>query len=353
MTGILFLSHTHASGPFRVGSHHYAATLARSGADVVHLSTPVSLAHRATGRVDSTTAAALPTRPTRDEAGVLHVVPRTMLPRPYGPFRVDRALAHLGLPTRYDAVFIDQPLLWDASVRALSATLVYRPTDLYPDGVKATLQREIVAAADGVVATSDEVLSALGPLTVPTIVLANGVDVDHFATAGDEPRPPLCVYVGALDARFDWGQLGAWARAYPDVRFAIAGPDAAPPAALPGNVDLLGPVDYSSLPALLQTARIGLLPLSEDPLNTGRSPMKLHEYLASGLTVVARETPVLRADGAIGVFTYSDPTTAAAALVAALAAPSPNQGGIAAAAEASWEAKTRALTTFVRELHGA
>ncbi len=45
---ILFLSHTHAFGPFRVGSHHYARTLARGGAEVVHLSTPLSPAHRAT-----------------------------------------------------------------------------------------------------------------------------------------------------------------------------------------------------------------------------------------------------------------------------------------------------------------
>ena len=43
---ILFLSHSHPFGAFRVGSHHYARVLSERGADVVHLSTPISLIHR-------------------------------------------------------------------------------------------------------------------------------------------------------------------------------------------------------------------------------------------------------------------------------------------------------------------
>ena len=42
---ILFVSHTDPFGPFRIGSHHLAAALARAGHDVTHLSTPISVAH--------------------------------------------------------------------------------------------------------------------------------------------------------------------------------------------------------------------------------------------------------------------------------------------------------------------
>ncbi|MCC9055269.1 glycosyltransferase [Microbacterium sp. F2E] len=349
---ILFLSHTHAFGPFRVGSHHYARTLARSGADVVHLSTPISLAHRLTGRVSRTESAALPKGPYRDADGVAHLVPRTTLPRPYGPFRVARELGRWGLATTFDAVLIDQPLLWDASVRPLAPRLVYRPTDLYPDGVKAGLQQRIIAASDGIIATSAEVLRALGEVSAPALMLPNGVDAARFGDSGFAARPDRAVYVGALDGRFDWARVIAWARTHPHVTFAIAGPSASPPASLPSNVEVLGPVAYDALPTLLHGARVGLLPLSDDPLNAGRSPMKLYEYLAAGLAVVARSTPVLGADEATGVFTYTGPADADAALERTLAHSSPNVAGVARAAEESWEAKTAALVGFVEGLRG-
>lgn len=344
---ILFLSHSHAMGPFRVGSHHYARTLAQRGADVVHLSTPVSLAHRVTGRVSRADDAVIPRGP-HVEAGVAHLIPRTTFPRPFGPFRVANELHRHGIRPEFDAVLIDQPLLWDETVRSLTPRLVYRPTDLYPDGVKAQQQRLIVAAADGVVATSTEVLHGLGSVTVPSLVLENGVDAAHFAPPPVEtgPRPAVCAYVGALDDRFDWAQLAAWARANPGARFAIAGPVADPPVTLPENVALLGPIAYEAVPALLHGARVGLLPLSDNPLNAGRSPMKLYEYLSAGLAVVSRETPVIHADEGSGVFTYGG-LDGGAALERALRHPSPNTAGIRRAAAESWDAKTDALERFV------
>jgi glycosyltransferase involved in cell wall biosynthesis len=67
------------------------------------------------------------------------------------------------------------------------------------------------------------------------------------------------------------------------------------PAALKGirNLVLLGPRSYDLIPAFLQHADIGLLPLTSHPANAGRSPMKLYEYGAAGLYVVATATPEL------------------------------------------------------------
>lgn len=349
---ILFLSHSHPFGPFRVGSHHYARVLSQRRADVVHLSTPISLAHRVTGRVDRGDLAAVPRRPQRDADGVLHIVPRTALPAQLGAPTVGRMLRHEGIAAGFDAVLIDQPLLWDDSVRSLGRTLIYRPTDLYPDGLKHGLQERIVDAADGVVATSDEVLRGLGALRVPSLVLSNGADVGRFASpaGADSARDARCVYVGALDDRFDWERVVAWARARPDARFVIAGPDARPPHPVPANVEILGAVPYDEVPALLHTARVGLLPLSDNPLNAGRSPMKLYEYLAAGLAVVARETPGIRERSEVGIEVYTDDTDADAALERALRHPSPNLAGARVATEESWERKTDALEDFLRSV---
>src|SRR5690606_19087350 len=167
-----------------------------------------------------------------------------------------------------------------------------------------------------------------------------------------QTRPPVCVYVGALDARFDWTQLVTWARARPDVRFVVAGPSPESPPDLPGNIDVIGPVPYSAVPNLLHDARVGMLPLSDDPLNAGRSPMKLYEYLAAGLAVVARETPVLRTDESAGTFTYSGGEGSEDALARALAHPSPNTAGVQRAARESWGGKAERLAAFVRGLPG-
>jgi teichuronic acid biosynthesis glycosyltransferase TuaH len=78
--------------------------------------------------------------------------------------------------------------------------------------------------------------------------------------------------------------------------------------------------------------------------------MKLYEYLAAGLAVVARETPVIRSDEDAGVFTYSGRDDADAALERALQHASPNSAGIQRAAAESWSAKTDALVTFLGEL---
>ncbi|MEX0161032.1 MULTISPECIES: glycosyltransferase [unclassified Microbacterium] len=351
---ILFLSHSHPFGAFRVGSHHYSRVLAARGAEVVHLSTPISLLHRVTGRVDRQHLAIVPRRARRDDDGVLQVVPRTTMPAPLGAPTVARMLQREGISAAFDAVLIDQPLLWDGSVRSLSNLVIYRPTDLYPDGLKHALQRRILDEVDGVIATSDEVLRGLGTLRVPSRVLENGAEVARFAPSAAEgtPRAARCVYVGALDSRFDWERVEAWARARPDVGFVIAGPDARPPRPLPSNVDIVGPVAYTEVPALLHTARVGLLPLSDSPLNAGRSPMKLYEYLAAGLAVVARETPGIRAASDLGIEVYTDDSGADAALERALAQTSPNRAGADAASAASWERKTDSLEDFLRSIRG-
>lgn len=349
---VLFLSHSHAFGAFRVGSHHYARELARAGADVVHLSTPISRLHRLLGRVSAETESAVPRGPRVDAYGVTHLVPRTVLPIPAGRFSVADELRRHGLDPAFDAVLIDQPLLWDASVLPLAPRLIYRPTDVYPTGLKNRMQLAVRNEADGVVATSDVVLRELGSFPRPCCVIGNGVDVSHFTQPATQSgtRPPVCVYAGALDSRFDWQQVRSWAHAHPAIRFIVAGPSPQPVASLPSNVELLGAVAYDALPALLHGARVGLLPLSDDPLNSGRSPMKLHEYLAAGLSVVSRATPVIRPDAAAGVFTYDDEAEAETALERALTSGSPNASGARVAAEESWQRKAEQLAAFIDDL---
>ncbi|MBF4566499.1 glycosyltransferase [Plantibacter sp. VKM Ac-2876] len=344
---IAFVSHTDTSGTFRVGSHHLARELARFGHRVLHLSTPVSLVHRVLRRGE----------PTRDEAsrrgivtdadGVMHLVPRTLLPAGIGPLSFAPIFTRAFGTSSIDLVFVDQPTLWSNELRRLATTVVYRPTDLYEHGVKARFQRAAVAAADRVVATSGAVLTALGvPASTPSLVLPNGVELERFILTEDDVREDRAVYIGALDDRFDWNAVREMALRLPEWTFDIFGPGQAAPEPLPANVLLRGPVSYDDIPLILRRARIGLLPLSDAPVNRGRSPMKLYEYLASGLAVVTRETDVLTDDPDTGVVSYGRSRSAADAIQVATASASPNLPGSAAAAAAGWSEKARTLLGF-------
>jgi len=156
-------------------------------------------------------------------------------------------------------------------------------------------------------ATSEPVAAHLTRLSKRRVsVVTNGVEFDHFAQpregnltailTGAGNRASRAVYVGAFDGRFGESTLLTAVRALCDATFVLIGPGSKELAqrwALP-NVLGLGPQPYEALPGILSECSVGLLPMSSAPENAGRSPMKLYEYLAAGLTVAATSTEELR-----------------------------------------------------------
>jgi hypothetical protein len=134
------------------------------------------------------------------------------------------------------------------------------------------------------------------------------------------------------------------ARSAPEAIIDVFGPVTNRPAALPANVLLGGPVEYAELPKILARYRVGLLPMNDEPTNSGRSPMKLYEYLASGLNVVTRATGPITATGLDDVHTYVNQVSAEAAYRRALHA-APTGDGAAAAARMDWSARARLVLT--------
>lgn len=346
----LFLSHTDAFGEFRVGSHHLSRELAAEGHSVAHVTTPVSWMHLAARRGSRRKFALSVDGLLVDSYGVKHLTGRTPLPAGVASYSVIGALERLLGPVEVGVALVDQPLLWSNELIARCELVVYRPTDMYPSGLKRRWQQRALAQADAVVTTSGKVLAELG-LTrdIPTLVLPNGVDTSLYPLPEDLPdeaRPQVAAYVGALDDRFAWSDVEMLGERFPTWMFDLYGPGGHRPG-LPENVRCHGPVDPSTVPSVLTGARVGLLPLSRDPVNAGRSPMKLYEYLASGLQVVVTATPVLRSDPEAGVWCYSVTDGPLAAFESAASAASPNLIGARVAQGHSWHEKACTLMRFL------
>lgn len=358
---IVFLSHTAPSGVFRVGSHHLSREIARLGHDVAHVATPVSLAHVPKARNDEDVRARLRSAraPHTDADGVWQVVP--LVPAPLGSVTTAanelqlrataslrrRRLAHF---RDADIVFVDQPLLGAAVADFPSATIIYRPTDAHHEPRARAAEVRLLEHAHGISATSastlEQVTAGTG-WTGPSTVVQNGVEFDRFAAAGDAHPRSGVVYLGALDARFDWALVDELARALPEVAFTIAGPrpSAIPP--VPSNVSLVGGVPYAQAPTLLARHAVGILPLSDHPGNAGRSPMKYYEYLAAGLSVVARSSDELRRRADANVRLYDDVPAAVRAVSEALTADDDARSAGRRAAEGmGWGDRATRLLSF-------
>ena len=83
------------------------------------------------------------------------------------------------------------------------------------------------------------------------------------------------------------------------------------------NVHLVGARPHDALPAVLRGADAGIIPYASNQLTGSIFPMKVYEYLAAGLPVVATALPAL--EGVQRVTRVRDAAGMAAALDSALA----------------------------------
>lgn len=299
----------------------------------------------------------------------LHVVSPPMLPwmRPAALRRanrlsvralVERAALRLGL--RDPVVLTTVPNGVDGAGLAGSRTLVYYCVDDFTSwpGVDpvaaASLERELLAACDLVLATSDRLAETRRGRRGPTELLPHGVDLELLARSRDPATAPLAGvrrgrpvlgYLGLLDARLDVDLVAAVARARPQWDWVFVGPtDAAPDARLRlPNVRLAPAVPYARVPEALAAFDVAVLPYVRTELTRAINPLKLREYLASGLPVVATSLPeVARFAPEVGLADTVDDFVAA--VEAALAGPRDRlDARRAALASEGWDARAARL----------
>ncbi len=256
--------------------------------------------------------------PTRDLD--LHVVSPPMAPwmRPAALRALNRASVRAVVTRAAERLGLRDPIVLttvpngvDGAGLAGSRTLVYYCVDDFTawpgvDPVAAsTMERELLDAADLVVATSERLAETRRCRRGPTELLPHGVDVEHLARASEpDTRPldgvrrgrPVLGYLGLLDARLDVELVASVAKMRPDWDVVFVGPaDTAPDARLElPNVRRVPAVPYARLPEALAAFDVAVLPYVRSELTRAINPLKLREYLASGRPVVATSLPEVR-----------------------------------------------------------
>lgn len=365
--------------PIQLSAHHFARHLVRRGHRVCFLATPVSPLHRLMMRGD----AGLERKTASWRAGgvldldgrLLAYAPNALLPPSRMPGLrsayvlenwprwtsppLAKALAAHGF-SKPDMMVLDTPVLAPVWRALGSPRLVYRVADLNSDHpnvsdalrsgeAKIARQAELVIYTSGMLAPYVAQIGARD-----SICVLNGVDCAHFKAARPEPDDlaaiphPRAVYVGTIAEWFDAALLGDLARRLPNVSFVLIGPLVGNAPALPGlpNVRYLGPRPYGQVPGYLQHSDVGIIPFrlrADDGFVDAINPLKLYEYMASGLPVLASRTAHLAQVGGPPVL-YEQAGEAAAALVYMTSAPKPDSVLRATAAEWDWSKRFAPLT---------
>ena len=290
------------------------------------------------------------------------------------PALVRRAVRRLGF---------DAPILWayvpqaEVLVDALQPSLiVYHCVDdiaaherIDTASFRAAEQR-FAARADLVLASAPALAERLRSISRNVLYAPNVADTDLFAQALTPSPPaaldpqmaalpaPRIVFTGAIvTMKLDLPLLAELARLRPQWSFALVGPvgpgephaDVSAIADVP-NVHLLGPRAYAQLPDVLRAADAGLIPYARNQLTTSIFPMKVYEYLAAGLPVVATPLPAL--EGVAEILTASDAETMARLLDRALAQDSPERRAERSreAAAHSWDRRLEEIAAAIEAL---
>lgn len=365
---------------FQVGSHHLARGFVAAGWDVAYLSNPLSLLQLARRDPGLRGAWSLYRRGgIEDMDGHLWAYAPGALLTPHNMPLLKSSVLYRGwwrltLPSalrtverrgfaRVDLIYIDSPVQRFWLNRIAHPKSVMRVADRMSGfGVApafSALERAVASTVDLVAYTARGLRGDVAELGARRAVyLPNGVNFEHFAR-GDRSLPadlaniprPIAIYVGAMDDWFDFATLNAMVVGLPDVSFVLIGPDreARRRLSAQSNLHLLGTRTYAELPSFLHNADIGLIPFDvrgHGELVNGIHPLKLYEYLACGLPVVATDWDEIRGLNSPAILCRT-PEEHVAAVRAVLAARSDREKGVRFASAADWSHRVERLLTYL------
>ena len=164
-------------------------------------------------------------------------------------------------------------------------------------------ETKLLKKVDGLIMTSP----ALKPRRTETvkdyIVLPNAVDASMFPSGNAEPAElrtvphPRAALLGVMGSKIDLDLVANTVSKMPALHVVVLGPvnDSTRRKIKNPRIHFLGSKPYSMLPSFLSHCELGMIPLTDTPYNRASCPLKLLEYLASGIPVASVPNPAVEA----------------------------------------------------------
>jgi glycosyltransferase involved in cell wall biosynthesis len=199
-----------------------------------------------------------------------------------------------------------------------------------------------------------------------TYLVTHGVDYDFFrkATSADTaiaeelqslPKPILG-FTGLLADWVDLALLAELAKRRPEWSIVLIGRSDVDLKMFDGlrNVHLLGHRPYHRLPEFLRGFDVALLPFVNNELTVNANPLKLREYLAAGLPVVASPIPeVARYAGLVNLASTAQEYEREIDAILKKGASGPSASRSLRMASESWDAKVVEIESLLRKVNSS
>jgi len=315
---ILIAASNYWSSPYQVGSHHYARIFAKKGWQVLFVSDPISPFHfLLKDKIQLRERYGIYKGIGKDDNNIKTYVPMALItPNEKPIFRseiISNKWYKFTFPNliRYSKKigFGEVDLLWFDSIiqhfwikEIKHKKSILRVADKIDSFKKINsnlkkMESQLMENVDFIIYTAKILRTYLKGKEEKIHHISNGVNLEHFLKANrsipedfksiPEPR---AIYIGAIEEWFDVDLLYEIALKRNNISFVIIGNPAIDLSKISklSNVFILGRKDYKDIPAFLYNSDIGIIPFKLDhPIVNSINPIKLYEYMACGLPVVA------------------------------------------------------------------
>lgn len=223
-------------------------------------------------------------RATFDSTDIAHAIVMVMMPLWWGNF-IDHDLLQPRLLVYDICDALEVPAHSDASLRRLRNS-----------------ERALVSHADLITYSAAEMIedierqhSRRDAMFLPNAVARDFIDAfDREPIHVRKNRPPTIGFIGSTSGKwFDAALVLETARACPDFEFSVIGPvdrRFANACVHHRNITLHGYIPHEQLPGHLRRFDAAVIPFLDNEITRVVNPLKMYEYSAAGIPVIARRT---------------------------------------------------------------
>ena len=156
----------------------------------------------------------------------------------------------------------------------------------------AKVDKDYINFSDCVSATSQKIFEQKKSITdKPVLLVPNGCRIEDWSSVIPS-RDKVVGYIGAVAPWVDWDLVGRTADILKDWTFIIVGENAwRTKVPVRRNIRYVGQKPYDKLKDYMSSFSVAMAPFKRTAMTEAVNPVKVYEYLASGLPVVCTEIP--------------------------------------------------------------